>query len=169
MIINLIKSWFQKPREPTQQERTIKLIEYLKNQDYGFVYSSDLSMFELTVVKKNISDYVTYLRRINNQLISEEEIYSRNINLKHMSMKLPLWFIIDGSFIEPSEHMQLLLNEIQVFMETYYKYDNMLNRNYTQENNLRMVGGICGDLLTLMKEIQNVCYKSIHLGSESTN
>lgn len=161
-----IKSWFQKPREPTQQEKAIELIQYLKSQDYGFVYSSDLSMFNLPVVKNNISEYIGYLRKINHQLLNEEEIYPRNVNLKRKNVKLPLWYVVDNIFIEPTQYTLLLLDEAELFIQTYYKLDLKLDRNYTEDHNLRMVGSLCGDLLTLLKEIENVNTKSVHSGSQ---
>jgi hypothetical protein len=123
-------------------------------------------MFNLSVVKNNISEYIGYLRKINHQLLNEEEIYPRNVNLKRKNVKLPLWYVVDNIFIEPTQYTLLLLDEAELFIQTYYKLDLKLDRNYTEDHNLRMVGGLCGDLLTLLKEIENVNTKSIYSGSQ---
>jgi hypothetical protein len=168
-MFEIIKSWFQKPREPTQEEKTTELIRKLKNTDYAFVYSSDLALISLSVVKKNISDYLNYLRRINRKLSTGEEIYLRSLTTEHFQIRLPDWFTVNGMFTKPSEQMILFLEEVEIFMDLYKKHDRMLNRTYNQEHNFKAVGSVCGDLLTLMKDIQNVHSQSLQSGSEQTD
>jgi len=161
-----IKSWFQKPREPTQQEKTTKLIRKLKNLDYGFVYSSDLALVRLNLVKKNISDYISYLRKINRMLSGNDEIYPNSISSIRYQIQLPDWFIVKGGFINPNEQMVLFLEEIESFMDIYNKLDNNHARTYNQDHNLKIVGNICGDLLLFMKDIENVWNQSLQSGSQ---
>jgi hypothetical protein len=168
-MFDIIKSWLQKPREPTQEEKTTELIRKLKNTDYAFVYSSDLALMSLSVVKKNISDYLNYLRSINRKLSSGEEIYLRSLPSEHFQIRLPDWFTVNGMFTKPSEQMTLFLEEVEIFMDLYKKHDRMLNRTYTEDHNFRAVGSVCGDLLTLMKDIQNVHSQSLQSGSEQTD
>jgi hypothetical protein len=91
------------------------------------------------------------------------------VNLKTFNILLPIWFIQEGNFIKPSEQMLLLLDEADMFLNHYVKYDSIINRSYTQDHNLRMIGGVYGDLYTLLKEMQDVSNKSIYTGSQQTD
>jgi hypothetical protein len=166
MLINKIKQWFNKPIEPTHLETVQKQIKYLKKQTFNNVYSSNLALYKLMVVKKSIIEYTSYIRLLVNYLSNEKELLPRNIEQNYHHLLLPSWFTINGMFITPTEHVINLLDEIEIFITLYNKYDNMVNKNYNQDNNLRLVGKIYGDILNLLKELNNVSDESIHTGSK---
>jgi hypothetical protein len=169
MLINRIKQWFKKPVEPTHLEMVQKQIKYLKKQTFNNVYSSNLALYKLTVVKKSVIEYTGYIRLLTNYLSAERELLPRNIEQNHYQMSLPNWFVVNGMFITPTEHVVSLLDEIEVFIVLYNKYDNMIIKNYNQENNLRLVGKAYGDILNLLKELTNVSDESIHTGSKQAD
>lgn len=169
MFISLVNKWFKKPKEPTQEEKIFALIDVLKNRNYDFVYSSYLSLSRISVIKPNITELITYLRKINNQLAKSEEVYPRTVNLKPYMANLSPWFVVDGKYTEPTEQMQLMLDEVRVFMELYFKHVNMLNRTYNQDSNVILVGSLCGNLLSLLKDIEHVSHKSIHTGLDQAD
>lgn len=152
----LWKKWFGKKPETRESQLAsiVKLLKDLQPEKLKNAFSSDMSIFQVTVCKKTVDEYSELLRMLLRAFEDDRMLYPAQVNLEVKTVYLRDFFIDKkGMMLDPVESITDFINLAIQFLTLYEQKEQQLNKSFNTEKNLLLTSHVVSNLYILSKEL----------------
>lgn len=142
---------FKPVKPPSEIDKILNKIKTIDLSRYENSYSSDLSLFRIPVLEKNIVLYSNTLKKILDNLKSDTIIPTYSLGSEVSSIYLRDFLVDDkGCFINTKEALSTFLNLIVTVLATFQDLERSTNKSFNTEKNLLRIQHVISNLKYLV-------------------
>lgn len=149
------KQWFKKKElKKSQLALVADVFRDIKPSSLSNVFSSDMSIFRLTVCKPTIEEYTEFLKMLT--LAIEED---RQLQSFQTAVDLQMVYIRDffttkkQMMLNPVEASSVFIDQAVKFLTAYDQREQSTEKSFNTEKNLMLTQHVVSNLCVLSKEL----------------
>lgn len=154
--LKLWKKWFGKKPEARESQLAsiVKVLKDLQPEKLKNAFSSDMSIFQITVCKKTVDEYSELLRMLMRAFEDDRMLYPAQLGLEVKTVYLRDFFIDKkGMMLDPVESIADFITLAIQFLTLYEQKEQQLNKSFNTEKNLLLTAPVVSNLYILSKEL----------------
>jgi hypothetical protein len=146
-------------RKKTKLQIAISNIEKINTSKSSIVYSSDISIYKLLTLCKNINTYITLLERILHHLKEDTIIPISTLPQTPLVIYLNDFYLDDKNHYLDVKRTTTRFKELTIeFLTMYNNLELSIEKTFNQEKNLLYLNNITNNLILIFLEIKK-CLK----------
>lgn len=152
----LWKKLFEKKPEPRESQlaSVVKSLKAFQPQKLRNAFSSDMSIFRITVCKKTVEEYSDLLRMILRAFEDDRMLYPAQLGIDIQSVYLRDFFIDKkGLMLDPVQSIDDFITLAVKFLTLYEQKEQESNKSFNTEKNLLLTSQVVSNLYILSKEL----------------
>ncbi len=154
-LFQLIK----RKESPTVSKLTIAANEYrtLKLESMSKVFSSDMSIKQISVCKNTIDGYNSFLKVIIESLKNDKQLAVIYFRDEEKAVYLRDFFIDrNNNYLEPIEATRTFSMLAAQLLDLYQEKENILDPIFIIQNNLRLTRVVINNLISVLQNLKSL-------------
>jgi len=152
----LWKKWFGKKPEARESQlaSVVKTLKELQPQKLRNAFSSDMSIYQITVCKKTVDEYSDLLRMLLRAFEDDRMLYPAQLGLNVSSVYLRDFFVNKkGMMLDPVESIATFIELAVQFLTVYEQEEQKSDKTFNTEKNLLLTSQVVSNLYILSREL----------------
>lgn len=152
-----LKNWFKKAK-PVESKfgSTIKELKSLDLERLNTVFSSDMSIHQVTVYKKTIGEYIQLLEQLIESIEHDKLLYPIQLPQELVTVFLHDFYLDSNrNYIDPVEMTKRFVNTATAFLELWEVKEQEPEKTFILEKNLYLTQQYVGNINLLVKGLSN--------------
>lgn len=147
---------FKKETKPKESKLTVAARRYEKYKPSSLqrIFSSDMSILQVSVCKPNVESYTAYVKYLIESIKFDESIQNVRIVKDSQRIFLRDFFINEkGFYTNPEESFQEFRDSVVELLDLCDTKEKTSDKSFELERNLRLTGPVVLNLCSLLEEL----------------
>lgn len=157
-MLSFFDKWLKKvPVRVSQIDEVISKYQTLKLDRLNKVFSSDMSIIQISVCKNTIELYATFLKSLINAFENGKQLVPAVVHSEVNTIYIRDFFVDSNrNNLNPITATERFITLAVKFLSLYQSVENSSDKTFAMEKNLFLCGPIVSNIQTLLKSIQSL-------------
>lgn len=158
-MIPIIRGWFTKKLIPSKSilEKAAEEYKCFEPSRLRNIFSSDMSIVQISVCKSTIEDYQKFLKVLINAFDQETQLTKMQVTHEISTIYFRDFFVDRKQFtVEPVSAMEEFIPLCARFLELYHIDEINLDPSFIVQSNLRHTKDVVNNLVSIMDTLKTL-------------